>query len=241
MSYAPSIDLSRWTPPGVPREFDADEIIEWAIARFAGRRLAMTTAFGMEGVVLLDKLAARVPDIRVIYVDTGFLFEDTHDLRRRLDERFPSARFQRVVPRLTPGAQAEHFGDGLWHSDPDLCCRIRKVEPMHRAMADVDVWFAALRREQTETRRNLRIVGWDWRYQTIRVCPLASWSRQRIFDYVTTNGLPYNTMHDRAYPSVGCTHCTQPVPGARPWEYSRAGRWAGTPKTECGLHDSIVE
>jgi phosphoadenosine phosphosulfate reductase len=236
MTQMVSIDISKWQPPGVPRETDPVAIIEWGVRRFEGRSIVMTTAYGMEGIVLLHMLASRLPGLRVISVDTGFLFEETRRLRARLEGRFPTACFETVHPELSPQEQAQRYGDALWGSDPGLCCAMRKVEPMRRAMEGVDVFFSSIRRDQSASREGARLVDWDWLYQAIRICPLAMWTRRQVYDYVVEHDLPYNELHDRNYPSVGCTHCTRPVEGAQQWDYSRAGRWPEHAKTECGLN-----
>jgi phosphoadenosine phosphosulfate reductase len=151
--------------------------------------------------------------------------------------RFPHVRFEAVHPMLSPQEQSVLHGDELWSRDPDACCRIRKVEPMHRAMEGVDVWFTSIQRSQSSSRCEVRIIEWDWQYQLLKICPLASWDRARTYRYVRTHELPYNELHDRGYPSIGCTHCTAQVPGAMPWDYSRDGRWCHSEKTECGLHN----
>lgn len=240
MSSPGSVSLAMWQPAKPPDERDPFAVVTWAVERFRQREIAMTTSFGMEGVALLDIVSQRCPEIRVIYVDTGFLFPETHELRERLAQRYPKARFEAVHPRLSADEQAGEFGAELWKRDPDSCCRMRKVEPLDRAIRGVDVWFAALRRSQAATRLELKIVDWDWQYQLIKVCPLASWSRREVYDYVKHRELPYNVLHDRSYPTIGCTHCTRPVEGSNPWDYSREGRWTNTSKTECGLHGAGI-
>lgn len=241
MSQAPSIkntqiDLAAWQPATPPDERDADGIVDWAAERFTNHAIAMTTSFGMEGVVLLDLLAARISGLRIIYVDTGFLFPETLRLRDQLIERYPDVGFEAVHPQLSADEQQTQFGAELWKAQPDLCCRMRKMEPLHRSIMGVDVWFTAIRRGQSPTRWNTQIVDWDWTYQLLKICPLATWTRRRVYDYLKEHALPYNELHDQSYPTVGCTHCTRPVPGVKPWEYSREGRWTGKDKTECGLH-----
>jgi phosphoadenosine phosphosulfate reductase len=236
MSQALSVSLTEWQPSAPPPEDDAEAIVAWAVERFQSQSVAMTTAFGMEGVALMHLLSGYLSDLRVIYVDTGFLFNETLDLREKLIDRFPQFQFEAAHPLLTPEEQAEQIGPALWQSNPDLCCRMRKVEPLHRAIVGLDVWFASIRRDQAPLRWNTKIVDWNWQYQLIKICPLATWTRKKTHDYVVTHHLPYNELHDRCFPSIGCTHCTKPVEGLRPWEYSRNGRWNGNDKTECGLH-----
>jgi len=102
------------------------------------------------------------------------------------------------------------------------------------------VWSAGLRRSQSPTRANLRGVDWDWKFQVLKINPLANWDRRQVWDYIQTHGVPYNTLHDKGYPTIGCTHCTRPVPGSQIGDYTRAGRWADTGKTECGLHGAGI-
>ena len=120
--------------------------------------------------------------------------------------------------------------------EPDACCRLRKVEPMRAALAGVDVWVTGLTRSQSASRATLEVVAWDWQYQLVKVNPLATWTRAQVYDYVRRREVPYNELHERGYPSIGCTHCTVAVPGNELGEYSREGRWTGEHKTECGLH-----
>ena len=223
-------------PAAISEDSTPEEIVAWALRRFAGRELVVTTAFGMEGCALIDMVARHGVPVPVVWLDTGFLFPETYALRDRLATRYPHLRFENRGTALTPEAQAGQFGPELWRHDPDLCCALRKLEPMGRALAGVDVWLTGLTRSQGGERSALRVVEWNWRYQLVKVNPLAAWDRARVWEYVRTHDVPYNELHDRGYPTLGCTHCTAPVPGASPRDYSRSGRWGGTSKTECGLH-----
>ncbi len=196
----------------------------------------MTTSFGMEGCCLIDLYAAQGRPLTVIYLDTMFFFEETHRLRERMVERYPNLDFVNRGTTLTPQQQAAEHGEALWETNPDLCCKLRKVYPMREALEDVDVWITGLRRSQSVTRANLRVIDWDWQYQLLKINPLANWERSEVWDYVMLHDVPYNELHEKGYPSVGCTHCTKPVDGHKIGDYSRAGRWDGTSKTECGLH-----
>lgn len=221
---------------GADEDRHPEEIVAWALERFAGRRLALTTAFGLEGCALVHMVAQRGQEVRVVWLDTGFLFPETHRLRERLAQRYPHLRFENRGTALTPEEQAAHHGPELWSRDPDACCRLRKVEPMRRVLSEVDVWMTALSRSQGPTRAHTGVIEWDGEYQVLKVNPLAAWDRHRVWDYVRAHGVPYNELHERGYPTLGCTHCTTPVAGATVTTYTRAGRWAGTAKTECGLH-----
>jgi phosphoadenosine phosphosulfate reductase len=213
-----------------------ERLVAWTLERFGHHRVVLTTSFGMEGCALIDMFARHGRPLTVVYLDTMFFFEETYRLRDKLIQRYPHLHFVNRGTTLTPEQQAAEHGPELWRRNPDLCCRIRKVDPMHDALADADVWVAGLMRSQSSTRAGVRVVHWDWQYQLLKVCPLANWDRNRVWEYIRSHGVPYNELHEQGYPSIGCTHCTVPVPGAGVTDYSRAGRWAGTTKTECGLH-----
>lgn len=217
-----------------------DQFIAWSLDRFEGQRMVMTTSFGMEGCALLDMYARLGKPLEVIYLDTMFFFPETYALRDRMVVRYPNVRFVNRGTTLTPTEQAGEHGDELWKYNPDLCCKIRKVDPMAAAMRDVDVWITGIRRGQSQTRESVRLVEWDWKFQVLKLNPLASWDRKQIWEYIQARNVPYNDLHEQGYPTIGCTHCTRPVPGSRPGDYSRAGRWAGTGKTECGLHGAGI-
>ncbi|HMG32573.1 MAG TPA: phosphoadenylyl-sulfate reductase [Blastocatellia bacterium] len=216
-------------------EAHAEEIIRWALNEFDDG-LTVATGFGVEGMVLVD-LAARVgSNLDVFFLDTGFLFPETYELRRRIEQRYGIV-VRSYQPDLTPEDQARIHGESLWLKDPDLCCRLRKLDPLERALAGRTAWMTAIRRDQTAARKSARVVEWDHRWGLIKVNPLAAWTREQIWRHVYENDVPYNPLHDQGYPSIGCTHCTRAV---RPGEDERSGRWAGTVKTECGLHAPAV-
>ncbi|HEY9506247.1 MAG TPA: phosphoadenylyl-sulfate reductase [Gemmatimonadales bacterium] len=213
-----------------------ERVVAWMLRRFAGRRMVVTTGFGMEGCALLDMIARLGGALPVLYLDTGFLFPETLRLRDRLAARYPGLSFERRAPSLTPQAQELTHGPELWAREPDTCCTLRKVEPMREALAGVEVWVSGLMRSQSSSRAALRLVEWDWQYQLLKVNPLASWDRAKVWEYVRHHDVPYNELHDRGYPTLGCTHCTRPVAGNSTGEYTREGRWQGRSKLECGLH-----
>jgi phosphoadenosine phosphosulfate reductase len=209
------------------------------LQRFAGRRLVVTTGFGMEGCALIDMVARHGVSLPVLYLDTGFLFPETLRLRDRLAARYPHLSFERQAASLSPEEQELRYGPELWAREPDVCCTLRKVEPMRQALADVDVWVTGLMRSQSPSRAGLRVAEWDWQYQLLKLSPLASWDRAKVWEYVQQHDVPYNELHDRGYPTLGCTHCTLPVPGNTTGEYTREGRWRGRSKLECGLHRTV--
>lgn len=220
----------------IAEESTPEEIVAWTLRRFTGRNLVVSTSFGMEGCALIDMVARHGVSVPVIYLDTMFLFPETYELRDRMVARYPHLRFENRGTTLTPEAQAERFGPELWRRNPDTCCALRKVEPMRQALAGVEVWVTGLMRSQGAERAALRELQWNEAYQLVQVSPLAGWDRRRVWDYVLAHDVPYNELHERGYPTLGCTHCTVAVPEAGPHEYTRIGRWAGTDKTECGLH-----
>ena len=228
--------LSTHNSPAIGEERLTKNLIGWTLQRFADHSMVITTGFGMEGCALIDMYASYGRPLEVIYLDTMFFFQETRRLIERMKADYPHLNFLNRGTTLTPEAQTLLLGDQLWERNPDECCRLRKVEPMRKVLTDVDVWVTALRRRQAPSRAGLAVMEWNSKYQVLQISPLARWSRQQVWNYVQSHGVPYNELHDRGYPSVGCTYCTQPVPGFSPDRYSREGRWAGTEKTECGLH-----
>ena len=221
------------TPVG--EDAPPERIVAWMLERFAGRRLVVTTGFGMEGCALVDMVARHGRAVPVIWLDTGFLFPETLRLRDRLAARYPHLAFERRGTGLTPEEQEARHGAELWRRDPDACCRLRKVDPMREALEGADVWVTGVTRSQSPARARTRVVEWDWQYHVLKVSPLAAWDRAAVWDYVRANDVPYNELHERGYPTIGCTHCTLPV-RVGIGGYSREGRWAGSQKLECGLH-----
>ena len=222
--------------------FDRDAPPQRIVAEMLDRcptGVVMTTSFGMEGCALIDMVAGLGQPLTVVYLDTGFLFPETYRLRDRMVERYPQLRFENRGTTLSPEEQAARFGPELWRRDPNTCCRLRKVEPMRAALAGASVWITALTRSQSRARAGIELVQWDRQYQLLKVNPLVHWDRRGIWEYIRSHGVPYNELHERGYPTLGCTHCTLPVPGSSPASYSREGRWSGTTKIECGLHLTV--
>lgn len=208
-----------------------DAVLYWAAEKF-GDEVALATGFGVEGCVLIDVLARVAPRMRVFYLDTGLLFPETYALAERLRVRY-GVRFERRATTLSLAAQAAEYGERLWERDPEECCRLRKVEPLKRTLAGLRAWVTAIRREQTPARKGAAVVERDAKFGLVKINPLAAWTARDVWDYVAKHDVPYNPLHDLRYTSVGCTPCTTPV---RIGEDPRAGRWRGSPKTECGLH-----
>jgi phosphoadenosine phosphosulfate reductase len=212
----------------------AEQILQSAFDRFGVDETLFATAFGAEGMVILDLLSKVEPRAKVLYIDTQFFFRPTYELIERAKERY-SFEWIRLVPELTPAQQAERFGPELYKRDPDACCRMRKVLPLQRYFegAGLKAWIASLRRDSTPARSNVAVVHRDPVYGLVKFNPLARWTSDEVWAHIRRNGVPYNTLHDHQFPSIGCWPCTRAV---RPDEDPRAGRWSGHAKTECGLH-----
>lgn len=208
-----------------------EETLRWAFEEY-GSGLAIATGFGAEGVALIDMAVKITPNPNVFFLDTAFLFPETHELRGRIEARY-GIRIQSFQSELTPECQELEFGRKLWSTDPDLCCRLRKLEPLKEALRGRTAWVTAIRRDQTIERSTAEIVEWDYQWRLVKINPLVGWGRRDVWNYIKLNGVPYNSLHDRGYPSIGCTHCTVAVGEG---ESERSGRWAGRRKNECGLH-----
>ncbi len=208
------------------------EVLAWGVKRFGSRKIALACSFGAEDVALVDMLQRVDPEVDVFYLDTDLHFQETYETRDRLAQRY-GKRFIRVSPELTLEKQAEVWGERLWERDPNLCCRLRKVEPLKKVLAGYHAWITGIRREQSPTRAHAEVVEWDESFGLVKLNPLAHWTHDQVWSYIRERKVPYNPLHDRQYPSIGCQPCTKPV---KPGQDFRAGRWSGFDKTECGLH-----
>ena len=218
----------------IAEEFETvspEVILGWAVEEF-GSDIALATGFGAEGCVLVAMLSAISPGTRIFYLDTDLLFPETYALRDQLEARY-GVRFELRGSRLSLDDQTAHYGERLWERQPDLCCRLRKVEPLKEMLSGLRAWVTGIRRDQTPARAGVGLVEWDKSFGLVKINPLANWSTHDVWNYISKYDVPYNSLHDRGYPSIGCVPCTTPV---QIGEIPRAGRWRGTGKTECGLH-----
>jgi phosphoadenosine phosphosulfate reductase len=208
-----------------------EDLLTWAVPQFAPR-IAMTSSFGAEGVVLMDHLAKLGIKLPVIYLDTGYHFAATNELKERLEDFFG---LEIIVQQaeLSVAAQAAQFGEKLYERDSDACCRIRKVEPLKQALSHLDAWVAALRRDQSPSRANIQVVEWNAKHNLVKLNPLATWTRKDVWNYTIKHKLPYHRLYDEGYSSIGCWPCTKRVEAGA---HERSGRWAGQGKVECGIH-----
>ena len=210
------------------------ELLRWITRNLPSEKVIMGTGFGPPGIVLLDMLFKVTHKISVFYIDTGFLFDQTYELRDKLEKKY-GFEFLRYSTELTPEMQVEHYGEKLWEKDPDSCCNLRKVLPLNNALANYDIWITGIRKKQTKIRNEADLIEFESRFEVIKINPLIDWTHDEVWDYIKTYNLPYNMLHDLDYPSIGCKQCTGPV---CPGEDDRSGRWKGSNKTECGIHKS---
>ena len=189
--------------------------------------VALACSFQKEESVLLDMLLEHDPKARVFALDTHVLFPETYGVWREIERRY-GIRIE-VFEGPSLGRQAATHGDRLWESNPDLCCSIRKIGPLGNALSGLDGWITGVRRDQSASRADTPKLGWDERHELWKASPLADWTNDDVWAYIRERELPVNPLHEQGYASIGCTHCTAPGAG-------REGRWAGTGKTECGLH-----
>jgi phosphoadenosine phosphosulfate reductase len=207
----------------------ARDVIMWATETF-GDQVCITSS--MTDAVIVHLAASVRPGMDVIFLDTGYHFAETIGTRDAVAAIYP-VNLISVTPARTVAEQDAELGPRLYGRNPDLCCYLRKVVPLERALSRYEAWITGVRREETSARRGTRVVEWDSRRAVVKVNPIASWTQEQVEAYIAGNDVLVNPLVDDGYPSVGCAPCTMRVePGADP----RSGRWAGQGKTECGLH-----
>lgn len=211
--------------------WSAEELLAWAAREF-GEKAAFASSFGAEDVVLIDIVSRINAPFAVFTLDTDFLFPETYELISKIEQQYRIG-IERLRPKLSPESQVREFGDELWKRQPDLCCQMRKVEPLTQRLEACSAWITGIRREQSPTRANARKLEWDAKFGLVKLNPIADWTEVEVWEYIHLHKVPYSPLHDRGYPSIGCTYCTRAV---LPGEDPRAGRWSGFAKTECGLH-----
>lgn len=209
----------------------ASAILQWAVQQFFPR-LTMATAFGPEGNCIIHMLAEIEPRVRIFNLETGYQFPETLELRERIRERYGIA-VDYVRPELTVAEYEAEHGGPLYNLYSDQCCHDRKIIPLRQAVVGYEAWISAIRKDQTADRAQASLVQWDPKFNLVKVNPLLHWTKKDVWSFITRNDIPYNPLHDRGYPSIGCWPCTQAVIDGQD---ERAGRWAGTVKKECGLH-----
>jgi phosphoadenosine phosphosulfate reductase len=217
-------------------EWDLEQMLTWTWEKF-GKRAAIGTSYQGSGLVILHHARRLNLNFPVFTVDTGLLFPETYELRERLQDHF-GFEIESLKPEQTVEEQAASFGAELWKTNPDSCCSLRKVLPLQKKLAQLDVWITGVRRNQSDTRahmKHLELYEFDKlrEHFILKLNPMLDWSREQVWECIKDNKIPYNPLQDRGYRSIGCWPCTRATAGG---ENERAGRWEGFDKTECGIH-----
>ncbi|GAA0480457.1 phosphoadenylyl-sulfate reductase [Streptomyces sp. NPDC046215] len=205
------------------------DILRWAAETF-GARLCVTSS--MEDAVVAHLASRALPGVDVLFLDTGYHFPETIGTRDAV-EAVLDVRVRTLTPRRTVAEQDAEHGPRLHDRDPDLCCALRKVEPLSRGLDAYDAWATGLRRDESPSRAHTPVVGWDERRRKVKIAPIARWTQDDVEAYVAEHGVLTNPLLMDGYASIGCAPCTRRVEAGQD---ARAGRWAGSAKTECGLH-----
>jgi phosphoadenosine phosphosulfate reductase len=210
---------------------DAETLLRWTDEHFAG---TYVVASNMQDAVLVEMAAKVRPGVDVLFLDTGYHFAETIGTRDAVEAVY-GVNIVNVRPELSVAEQDELHGKDLFARQPNECCRMRKVEPLSKALRGYSAWVTGIRRVEAPTRANAPLISFDEAFGLVKINPLAAWSDEDVQNYMTTHGILVNPLVDEGYPSIGCAPCTaKPEPGADP----RSGRWQGLAKTECGLHAS---
>jgi phosphoadenosine phosphosulfate reductase len=222
-------DLEQWSRRLEGRT--PEEILTWAVEQYYPK-FTMATGLGPEGCVIISMLAKIEPRAYIFNLDTGYQFPETLELRDRI-----AAKYGIEVDLQRPDLSVEEYeaanGGPVYQGHSDRCCFDRKIRVLHRVAPRFDAWATGIRRDQSPTRADTPIVRWDKKFGLVKISPLAAWTKSDVWKRILAEKVPYNPLHDRGYPSIGCQPCTRAV---MPGEDERAGRWSGTVKTECGLH-----
>ncbi|MCQ6276256.1 phosphoadenylyl-sulfate reductase [Bacillus sp. V3B] len=209
------------------------EALKWSYSHY-GEQLVYACSFGIEGIVLIDLIFKVNEKAKIVFLDTDLHFSETYELIDKVKARYPSLQIELKKPSLTLEEQAKQYGEELWKSNPNQCCEIRKILPLNEVLSGATAWLSGLRRDQSESRKNTKFINKDNRFKSVKICPLIHWSWKDIWRYAHKQQLDYNTLHDNGFPSIGCKPCTKPAINV---DDLRSGRWTGTTKVECGLHE----
>ncbi|GAA2082612.1 phosphoadenylyl-sulfate reductase [Streptomyces albiaxialis] len=210
-------------------EATALDVLRWAADTF-GRRFCVTSS--MEDAVVAHLASRAFPGVQVVFLDTGYHFPETIGTRDAV-EAVMDVEVITLTPRQSVAQQDAQYGPKLHDRDPDLCCALRKVQPLEEGLREYDAWATGLRRDESPTRAGTPVVGWDEKRKKVKVSPIARWTQDDVDAYIAEHGVLTNPLLTDGYASVGCAPCTRRVLAG---EDARAGRWAGRNKTECGLH-----
>ncbi len=213
-----------------------DELLCWCWNYF-GDKAAIGTSFQGSGLVIIDHAIRNGCNFPIFTIDTGLLFPETLELKKKLED-FWDVKIQSVHPEQTIEEQKKTMGPELWKTNPDSCCQMRKVLPLQSRLSSLDVWITGLRRGQSDQRKSTNVLEM-YEFDKLResyifkLNPMVNWSREKVWNYINDHKIPYNTLHDKGYRSIGCWPCTKAISDG---QHERAGRWEGFNKTECGIH-----
>ncbi|MDD5686580.1 MAG: phosphoadenylyl-sulfate reductase [Elusimicrobia bacterium] len=220
------------------KNLSALDTIKWSIGKYGVKDVAFASSFGAEDQVITDMLIKINPNVSMFTLDTGLLPKETRDLIVETEHRYNIA-----VEILKPETAAvenmiKEHGASLFYESIEkrkLCCRVRKIEPLKKKLVTLKAWICGLRKEQSITRSDVQKIEWDEAFGLFKINPLADWTEDKVWKYIKDNNVPYNKLHDKGYPSIGCAPCTRAV---RHGEDVRAGRWwwETSEQKECGLH-----
>ncbi len=218
----------------------AEEALRLSVEHFGPTRIALGSSFGAEDQVLTDMLSRVQLPTRVFTLDTGRQFQETYDTMQASTSRY-GIRYEVYAPEASDiGELISVEGPNLFYKSIEkrkACCDVRKLRPLRKVLATVDAWICGLRRDQAVTRSGVELVSWDAEFNIYKICPLFDWPEEQVWDYIKTRSVPYNSLHDHGFRSIGCAPCTRAV---EPGEDVRAGRWwwESPEHKECGLHKS---
>lgn len=236
------MSLQKFDPELIHRKADEfesaplEEILRWTWETY-GDKAGIGTSFQGAGLVVIHTAVEAGFQFPVFTIDTGLLFPETLDLKAKLEKRFGIA-IESLLPEQTVAEQAVEHGPELWKRYPDLCCTMRKVIPLQKKLKTLDVWITGLRRQQSDTRQQTKILEL-YKFDVLRdqyilkVNPMANWTRDKVQAHLREHGIPTNPLAAQGYRSIGCVPCTRPIGDG---EDERAGRWTGFDKAECGIH-----
>lgn len=206
-----------------------EESLKWALEAYDN--IALASSFGAEDVALIHIATKIKPDVKIVYLDTGFQFKESDELKNKFKNEL-GANVVEYSGDQPIGEFKKQHGEDVYDTDPTLCCTERKTKPLRRALGELDAWITGMRREQSPTRANMKVVELDGDGR-VKINPLAAWKKEELWKFIHDNKIPYNPLHDQGYPSIGCAACTKQI---KEGEDERSGRWAGKNKVECGIH-----
>ena len=216
----------------------AEEVLNWALGSFKPNEIAFASSFGAEDQIITDMIAKSGKSIGIFTIETLRLPKETHDTLEETEKKY-GIKIEVLFPdKYLVTKMEDEYGKDFFYESVEkrkMCCSIRKVEPLKRKLTGLKAWVCGLRKEQSTTRSNIEKIEWDEALGLFKINPLADWTEAQVWEYIRKNNVPYNKLHDKGYPSIGCEPCTKAV---KPGDDIRSGRWWWESKDskECGLH-----